>query len=155
MSTNYAILVPQGRAKAHGVPWSDAEFASVIAITKAFNYPTFREAAEYVRRGARTVEDVKNLREEAAEFLKENGHKPIEAMSREELEDHVRSLNPDTTVTKDAPKNVLEGEAKEAEKAKAEADAKAAADARAKAKAEADAKAKAAAKKKVEGDKKK
>lgn len=154
MSTNYAILVQQGRAKAHGVPWSDAEFKSVVAITKAFKYPTFREAAEYVRQGARTVEDVEKLRKKAAEFLKENGHKPIADMSREELEDHVRNMNPETTITKDAPKNVLEAEAKEAEAKAAEAE-KAKAAAKEAGKAKAAAKDKAAAKKNGEGDKKK
>lgn len=89
--------------------------SSLIAITKHYSYPDWREAAGYVRRGARTVEDVEKLKREDADFTEKTGSKPVEAMSRAELEERVREYTPDTTITKDAPTETLRTVAKESE----------------------------------------
>jgi len=113
MSTpNWPSLVLQGRAKAHGVPWSDAELKSVLNIATMPGL-TMKEAAEYVRRGALTVEDVEKLVSADTKYEKEHGSKPIEALSRTELEARVKETQPH--ITKEAPTEVLRKLAKDDE----------------------------------------
>lgn len=58
---NYAKLVSQGRAKGYGQPWSENELTLLQEIVKEFGYSTWTEAAEFVRRGAKSVSDVKKI----------------------------------------------------------------------------------------------
>lgn len=56
MSLNFTNLVAQGRAKAVGVCWSEAELEALILLEKERNLsrPT---AANFIRNGIMTIED--------------------------------------------------------------------------------------------------
>jgi len=112
MSTpNWSKLVVQGRAKAHGVPWVEEELALVLEITKTRTDTDLRQAAEYVRRGAKKLEDVEALIDADAEFVKENGKASVDAMTRSELLDEAKEKKPH--ITNDAPDDVLRDSLKE------------------------------------------
>lgn len=53
---NWGKLVSQGRAKAHGVAWSDAETAAIQSLIDERGI-TRLAAADYVRNGITSVED--------------------------------------------------------------------------------------------------
>jgi len=101
-----------------GIPWSDTELKVVIAIREAGNYENFAVPAEYVRRGAKSVEDYEKLKAEDAKYEKDHGSKRVEAMTREELEDRVKDTMP--RITKDVPTDELRKEASKEPEPKAE-----------------------------------
>lgn len=106
MSTpNWTKLVLAGRAKAPGVPWSVGELKAVLEIAKAKNFDSLRPAADFVRRGALTVEDVDRLVVADSKHEKEHGSKPVEAMSHGELVALVKDSQPH--ITKETPTEVL------------------------------------------------
>jgi hypothetical protein len=119
MSTpNYAKLVEQGRAKGIGVPWSEDELKAIVTIAKAKGYDSLRPAAGFVRRGARTVEDVDRIEKSDADVQKKTGSKPIAALPKEELLERAKEARP--SITNDASRESLEEVVTEAE-AKVEA----------------------------------
>ncbi len=52
---NWTALVSQGRAKAHGVPWTAEEILLVLEIAKL--NVSRESAAEFVRNGVTSLED--------------------------------------------------------------------------------------------------
>lgn len=128
MSTpNWANLVAQGRAKAHGVSWTEEE-----AAARVLGIP-----AEYVRSGILTLEDYEKAKKADAK----NGP-PLERLSRGELQ--AQAIEAGLEFTPETPDNVLiqllsdpaalkAAKAAQKAKAKAEADAKKEADKAAKA----------------------
>ena len=95
-SPNWAKLVFQGRAKAFGVPWSEEEAKAIF---------TLGIPADYVRRGALTVEEMEDLKKADAAHEKKHGEKPLEALSRAELQVKAKEVAPQ--ITNDAPEPVL------------------------------------------------
>ena len=104
---NYAKLVRNGRVKAIGVAWSDEE----MKARYEFNIP-----AEFVRRGALTVEDYEKLQKKDEAHEKKHGEKPLGAMTRGELQAKVKESTPH--ITNEAPTEVLLDLATKAEKGK-------------------------------------
>jgi hypothetical protein len=95
-SPNWAKLVYQGRARAFGVPWSAEEAKAIFEL---------KIPADYVRRGAVTVEEMEELKSADAAHLKAHGEKPLEALSRAELREKAKEVAPQ--ITNDAPEPVL------------------------------------------------
>jgi hypothetical protein len=118
MSTpNWANLVAQGRAKAHGVSWSEEE-----AAARVLGIP-----AEYVRSGILTLEDYEKAKKSDA-----NNGAPLERLSRGELIAQAQKAGleftpeaPDSTLIQllGDPKALKAAKAAQNAKAKAEADA--------------------------------
>ena len=73
---NWAALYQQGRCKAVGVSWTEAEAVAVFKL----GIP-----AGYVRRGVTTLEAYEELKAKDAKVEKKVGEKPLEAMNRDEL----------------------------------------------------------------------
>lgn len=87
---NYANLVIQGRAKAHGQPWSPEELELLIEIEKKGVSRT--SAADYIRNGIKSLEDyeqavkkdfkpltVDEAKEEAAKVIEDRGQEAVKA----------------------------------------------------------------------------
>lgn len=79
---DWGRLVNQGRAKAHGIPWSDEENAAL-----ALGIP-----AEYVREGVLTMKEYKGAKDEDVTQEKETGKKPVNKMNKEELVAYANEL---------------------------------------------------------------
>lgn len=73
---DWGKLVAQGRAKAHGVPWEEAELHAIYKL---------KIPVEFVRRGCLTQKDYENTQEEDGTVEEETGEKPLESMNRFEL----------------------------------------------------------------------
>jgi len=73
---DWAALVQQGRAKAHGISWNDAELHARYQLMIP---------AEYVRRGALTLEAFQELKAKDEQHLKAGGELPLEAMPHNDL----------------------------------------------------------------------
>lgn len=93
MSIDYAKLVPQGRAKAHGQPWEPEELEAVITLERERKLDR-RDAADYVRNGIMSVEDFdkaqkakfkpktqKEAVKDMQKSLKERGEKVVKKVS--------------------------------------------------------------------------
>jgi hypothetical protein len=91
---NWPNLVAKGRAKAHGVPWSEEENAAL-----ALGIP-----ADFVREGILTQVAYKKAQGKDAVVEKETGEKPLSRMNLAELEEKAKSLGLEFTpgVTKAA-----------------------------------------------------
>lgn len=105
---NWGNLVAKGRAKAHGVPWSDEE-----AAARALGIP-----AEFVRSGILTVEEY-----EKAKAADQKDGAPLDRLPRNELVKLAQEAG--IEFTPDAPADVLatllkNHDPKEAEKAQKE-----------------------------------
>ena len=74
---NYANLVAQGRAKAIGVPWSDEENHAIY---------TLKIPADFVREGVVTLEAYEKAQSKDKKFEEETGEKPLNKMSKTELQ---------------------------------------------------------------------
>jgi hypothetical protein len=114
---NWARLVAQGRAKAHGVSWSaDEQKARVAGIP-----------ADYVRRGCLTQEDYDAMKETDAQD-RASGTPSVVVLTRTELEAKAKELGiefaPETTddVLRDVIKKAEKKADKEAAKAAKKAD---------------------------------
>ena len=62
MSANFASLVAQGRAKAHGVHWSPEEWDLMVTLARHAKRH-YREIAEYVRAGIKSVEEYEKVKD--------------------------------------------------------------------------------------------
>ena|SRR3990167_8153298 len=89
-------LYIQGRCKAIGVPWSDEERNAL----RVLGIPV-----EYVREGVLTADDYKEVLQKEKKVEKETGEKPVERLSKEELEVKIKALG--MKVTGQAPKDIL------------------------------------------------
>lgn len=87
---NYANLVIQGRAKAHGQPWSPEELELLISIEK--KGISRASAADYIRNGIKSLEDydeavkkdfkpltVNEAKDEAAKVIEARGEEAVKA----------------------------------------------------------------------------
>src|SRR3990167_4211371 len=110
-SVNWAQLVATGRAKAHGIPWTDEE-AHARFVEQV--------PAEYVREGVLTQEDYRDAVKEDEEAAQETGEKEVSKMLRPELVEKAKSLGieftPNATVAalREVIKAKLEEEAEKA-----------------------------------------
>ena len=152
---DWGKLVSQGRAKAHGVSWSNEEGKAVAILAQTFNKP-MSEVAPYVRKGILTVEDYKKAQDKPGVI------NPYLKLSKENLIKKAQSLG--LSASPDATKEVLaqilleeEQKQKEVAKVKAEEGKKVGEEAKIREKTEAEIKAKAEAdeKAKIEVNKKK
>lgn len=80
---NWAEKVAQGRAKAHGVPWNDAENNAIYNL----GIP-----AEFVREGVLTLEAYEEAKNKDKSFEDSTGEKPLNKMNKTELEEKAKSL---------------------------------------------------------------
>lgn len=79
---NWANLVAKGRAKAHGIPWSDKELLALQAGVPS----------DFVREGVLTMEEYQSLsKKEEAETAK-TGEKKVERMNLAELKTKATEL---------------------------------------------------------------
>lgn len=101
---NWGKLKAQGRVKDVGLPWSAEEAKALAAGVPA----------DYVRRGALTVEDYETLVAEDAKAEEKTGVKPVAAMNTAELRARCEKLGI-TGFTADAPDEVLRNLISEAE----------------------------------------
>ena len=111
---NWAKLVTQGRAKAIGVAWSVEELKAL----------SLEIPAEYVRRGALTVEKMEKIKAKDEDHLKKNGEKSTESLERAELLEKAKKISPNITnqATDEALRSIIsENEKKDDEAKKTEA----------------------------------
>lgn len=100
-------LYVQGRCKAIGVPWNEEERYAL----RILGIPV-----EYVRDGVLSMEDYEKVVKKEKEVEKETGEKPVERLTKDELEKKALGLG--LNVTPDAPKDVLVNLVKKAVKTK-------------------------------------
>lgn len=79
---NWANLVANGRAKAHGIPWTEEE-----AAARAAGVP-----ADYVRQGFLTVEDYQAEQKKDEQVVANGGEKDINKMTKAELQTKATEL---------------------------------------------------------------
>ncbi len=94
-SINWANLVANGRAKAHGIPWTEEE-----AAARSLGIP-----AEFVREGVLTMEDYGKAQGKDAEHTEQTGEKPVNRMNKAELMAKATSLG--IEFTPDVSNNAL------------------------------------------------
>lgn len=86
---NYENLVAEGRAKAHGLPWSPEELELLISLEKERGVARV-SAADYIRNGIKSLEDydqavkkdfkpltVDEAKEESAKIIEERGQEVV------------------------------------------------------------------------------
>ena len=116
MLIDWGKLVAQGRAKAHGVSWSEEEVKAVSSISRASGKP-MAEVANYVRKGILTMDAFKEAQG------KPDIVNPYLELPKEDLIKKAQALG--VSVSPDATKEVvaqiiLDGKKEQAMKAKAE-----------------------------------
>ena len=102
MSLKWENLVPQGRARDYGIPWTAEELELVLEITRKDSIP-MSQAAEYVRRGVKSFEEYKGFTES------------IE--TRQEIEEEAKKLK--IVFALETPTSVLEREIERVKKVRA------------------------------------
>lgn len=93
---DWGRLYEQGRCKAIGVAWTEEE-----AVARAVH----GIPAEYVRRGILTLEVFEEEKKKDAKVEKETGEKPLDLLSKKELQAKAKSLGIEFTSA--APKDTL------------------------------------------------
>lgn len=73
MGVNWSVLVPQGRAKAFGVPWSEAELAAIHEL---------KIPVDYVRGGCLTLADYEKAKGEPEKAQKYQSKAEIQAEAK-------------------------------------------------------------------------
>lgn len=79
---NWAKLVVEGRAFAHGIGWNEEQ-----AIARSLGIP-----AEYVREGCVTLEDYEKAQKKVEKVVKDTGEKPLDMMTKDELVSKAKSM---------------------------------------------------------------
>ena len=76
MSTDWSALFAQGRCKALGVPWSEAELKALYEL---------KIPVDFVREGCLTLELYKATQEEVEQQVVATGKRPLRYMNKPEL----------------------------------------------------------------------
>lgn len=82
-SPNWSKLVEQGRAKAHGIPWTEIELKAIYEL---------KIPADYVRNGCLTVEQFESEKKEVKTSVEETGQKPLMHCTKLELIEIAQNL---------------------------------------------------------------
>lgn len=80
---NWAKLVVEGRARDIGIPWSEEELNAIYKLKIPY---------QFVRDGALTVEDYEKAQKKVQKIEKETGEKPLDHMTKEELQAKASSM---------------------------------------------------------------
>lgn len=104
---NWGLLYEQGRCKAIGIPWDEAELNAVYEL---------KIPAEFVRSGCLTLEQYAAELKKVEAHTKEKGEKPLRYMSKPELLAKAESLGigiPTDEVTKNEIVHLIENKLNE------------------------------------------